>query len=281
MNPNSLQLTDFQRDGFLVVPGFVPAATCDALIARAKAIVDEFLPTNEQEVSVFTTNDQVRRSDAYFLESGDKVRCFFEEEALDPETGALKVDKSISINKIGHALHALEPAFEEFSKSAPINQMVNALGMQKPALVQSMYIFKNPHIGGDVSCHQDSTFLHTDPLSVTGLWFALEDATIENGCMWALPGGHKGPLRRRFARNPEGTGTVMHELDATPFPTPSPTAPWVPLEAKKGTLVLLHGLLPHWSSSNRSPNSRHAYALHYVDDACQWSRDNWMLRADS
>lgn len=88
-----------------------------------------------------------------------------------------------------------------------------------------MYIFKNPHIGGDVQCHQDATFLHTDPVSVVGLWFALEDATIENGCMWALPGGHRGPLRKRFARRPDGRGTVMHVVDPAPLPAAEPGPP--------------------------------------------------------
>ena len=54
-----------------------------------------------------------------------------------------------------------------------------------------MYIFKQPHIGGEVGCHQDATFLYTDPMTVTGFWFAIEDATLENGCLWAAPGGHR------------------------------------------------------------------------------------------
>jgi phytanoyl-CoA hydroxylase len=138
-----------------------------------------------------------------------------------------------------------------------------------------MYIFKNPFIGGDVACHQDATFLYTEPVSVTGLWFALEDATIDNGCMWALPGGHAGPLRKRFARK-EGGGTTMRVLDHTPLPDARPEAPWIPLEAERGTMIVLHGLLPHWSGANRSARSRHAYALHYIDEACAYPEDNWL-----
>ena len=67
-----------------------------------------------------------------------------------------------------------------------------AIGFAEPLLLQSMYIFKQPRIGGEVSCHQDSTFLHTEPLSCVGFWLALEDATEKNGCMWAEPGGHRG-----------------------------------------------------------------------------------------
>ena len=261
------------RDGFVVVPDVVPASTCDALAARARELIDAFEPAS---ISIFTTNEQTRTSDDYFLESGDDVRFFFEEEAIGPD-GTLRHPKATSINKIGHALHDRDAVFASFSRSARIDEVVSTLGMAKPALVQSMYILKNPRIGGDVACHQDATFLYTDPVSVIGLWFALEDATIENGCMWALPGGHRGPLRKRFVRNGTG-GTRIDELDATPLPAVTQGPPWVPLEAKKGTMILLHGLLPHWSPSNRSASSRHAYSLHFVDDACRWPDDNWLRR---
>lgn len=265
----NLELESFRRDGFLVVPSFVDAETCERLVARARGLVDAFDPGEAR--SIFTTHEQTRTSDDYFLGSGRAIRFFFEEEASAGH------DKAVSINKIGHALHELDPVFAAFSKSDRLSGVVAALGLARPALVQSMYIFKNPFIGGDVTCHQDATFLHTTPSSVVGLWFALEDATVENGCMWALPGGHREPLRKRFARAPGG-GTTMRVLDPTPLPEARPGAPWVPLEAPRGTMVILHGLLPHWSSANRSPRSRHAYAVHYVDDATTWSDDNWLLR---
>ena len=76
-------------------------------------------------------------------------------------------------------------------------------------------------IGGEVGCHQDATFLYTDPVSVVGFWFAIEDATLENGCLWAAPGGHRGPLRKVFKRaGAHGGGTEFEELDPTPLPTP-------------------------------------------------------------
>src|SRR3546814_4438364 len=98
-----------------------------------------------------------------------------------------------------------------------------------------MYIFKQPRIGGEVGWHHDSTFLYTEPPSVVGLWFALEDATLENGCLWALPGGHNGPLRERWRRRAPAEGEAamtMERLDATPWPDEG-----VPLEVSKGTLV--------------------------------------------
>ena len=47
-----------------------------------------------------------------------------------------------------------------------------AIGLTKPLLLQSMMIFKHAHIGGEVNCHQDSTFLYTEPMSVVGIWLA-------------------------------------------------------------------------------------------------------------
>jgi hypothetical protein len=97
-----------------------------------------------------------------------------------------------------------------------IGNAVKNLGMKDPVIPQSMYIFKQPHIGGygihpllfyfpslielfdeisnelSVSIHQDSTFVNTKPLTCNALWFALEDVTMENGCLWVVPGSHKG-----------------------------------------------------------------------------------------
>ncbi len=135
-----------------------------------------------------------------------------------------------------------------------------------------MYIFKQPRIGGEVTCHQDAAFLHTEPQSVIGLWFALEDATLENGCLQAARGGHQGPLRSRFLRHGLRTETVT--LD----PTPLPCAGLLPLEVEEGTLVVLHGLLPHGSAPNRSARSRHAYTLHVIDGRARYGADNWLQR---
>ncbi len=209
---------------------------------------------------------------AIFSSSGDKVRFFFEEEAFD-QGGRLKQSKERSINKVGHALHDLDPVFDRFSRRPALAELVRALGVAEPLLLQSMYIFKQPKIGGEVICHQDAAFLHTEPLSVMGLWFALEDATLENGCLHAAPGGHKGPLRSRFLRHGMRTQTIA--LD----PTPLPRADLLPLEVEQGTLVVLHGLLPHWSAPNRSTRSRHAYTLHVIDGRARYSADNWLQRA--
>src|SRR5262245_57568134 len=260
---------DYDRDGFLVLPRFVDAAACDALIARAAELVTAFEPDT---ISIFTTHEQTRRTDDYFLDSGDKIRFFFEEDAFAPD-GALRRSVELAINKIGHALHDLDPVFAQFSRDPRLAELVAALGIAQPLLLQSMYIFKQPWIGGEVTAHQDHTFLWTDPPSATGLWFALEDATVDNGCMWARPGSHTERPRKRFRRAPGG-GTEYEILDDREVPLEG----MVPLEAARGTCIVLHGLLPHRSGANRSPRSRQAYTLHVIDARARYRADNWLQR---
>jgi phytanoyl-CoA hydroxylase len=265
------EAAQYERDGFLVLPDFVTGDACDALRARAEELVRDFDPAGL--VSIFSTREQTRTSDDYFLESGDKIHFFFEENAFNPD-GTLKQAKAQSINKIGHALHDLDPTFDKFSRTPELRQLVTDLGLVNPIILQSMYIFKQPRIGGEVTCHQDATFLYTEPLRLVGLWFALEDATIENGCLWAIPGGHKLGLKSRFLRA-EGGGTRVEILDDEPWPDERVQ----PLEVKKGTLIVLHPLLPHLSRENRSPKSRHAYTLHVIDAAVDYPSTNWLQRS--
>lgn len=263
----------YQRDGFLKIEGFASKDACDALITRANELCATFDPS--EAMSIFTTNEQARKTDDYFLESGDKVRFFLEEGAVSRE-GALITPKERAINKIGHALHDLDPLFSSFSRDPRLAAAATMMGLRDPRLIQSMYIFKQPGIGGEVSCHQDATFLYTEPMSVVGFWFALEDATIENGCMWAIPGGHTTGLKSRFVRDGEGK-TKMTILDPSPWPLDR----LVPLEAPAGTLIVLHGLLPHKSDANTSPRSRHAYTVHVIDGACAYPADNWLRRSEA
>ena len=268
---SSLQQTRYQQNGYLVLPNFKTVAEIAALRARAGEIVDAFDPS--ENISIFTTQEQDRRVDDYFMGSADKVRCFFEEEAFDA-AGQLKQDKSLSINKIGHAMHDLDPVFDRFSRGHGMAELAADLGLKQAQIWQSMYIFKQPGIGGEVRWHQDATFFDTVPITVTTFWFALEDATVDNGSLWVEPGGHRGPLRERFVKTGNAAASI-EKLDATPWPDDQ-TA--IPVEVSAGTLVVFHGLLPHYSAPNRSSVSRHAYTLHATDAASVYSSKNWLQR---
>jgi phytanoyl-CoA hydroxylase len=260
----------FQEQGYLVLPGFKSAAEIAGLRQRAAAIIDDFDPALHR--TIFTTNAQERQVDAYFMGSADKVCCFFEKEAFDAR-GELRQDKALSINKIGHAMHDLDPVFDQFSRGEALAQVARDTGLAEPLVWQSMYIFKQPGIGGEVRWHQDATFFDTTPQTVTTFWFALEDADLHNGCLWVEPGGHRGPLRERFVV--QGDGAVIETLDTTPWPDQH-TA--IPLEVSAGTLVVFHGLLPHYSAPNRSARSRHAFTLHATDARARYSPRNWLQR---
>src|SRR5256885_5425384 len=268
---NKDQLSAYDREGFIVLKGFVSPEACVRLRGRAVELVRDFDPSGV--VSIFSTHEQTRTSDDYFLQSGDQIRCFFEEHAFNPE-GTLKQSKEQSINKIGHALHDLDPVFDRFSRTPQIEKLVASLGFIKPLLLQSMYIFKQPRIGGEVTCHQDATFLYTEPLKMVGLWFALEDATIENGCLWAIPARHGHGLKSRFLRA-EGGGTRFEVFDDSPWPEEN----LVPLEVGKGSLIVLHPLAPHLSRENKSAKSRHAYTLHIIDASVNYPQENWLQRS--
>lgn len=258
----------FAEEGYLLIEDFVSPALCDRLIERANALVDGFDASAHR--TVFSTQSVAHAADRYFQESGDAIRFFLEEEAVDAD-GNLTRPKRLAVNKIGHALHDLDPVFSDFSRQPRLAALAKGL-FQDPLLLQSMYIFKQLGIGGEVSWHQDSTYLYTEPLSCIGFWFALEDADSSNGGMLAMPGAHRGPLRKRFRR--DGDALITETLDDTPWPD----QPAVKLDAKKGSLVVLHGLLPHYSSANRSARSRHAYTLHVIDGACTYPADNWLRR---
>lgn len=264
-------LDGFRETGVLILEDFVSVDACAALRERALELVDAFDPGDVK--SVFSTTGQEQLSDRYFIESGDRIRFFLENDAFDA-AGALRDEKQNCLNKMGHAMHDLDPVFDAFSHTAELAAIAESLGYDDPAIIQSMYIFKPPRIGGEVICHQDSTYIYTDPESCIGFWFALEDATVDNGCMYFIPGQHRGPLKARNYRTGEFSLTT-ETLDPTPWPEEQKLA----AEARAGTLVIFDGRTPHMSAPNRSYKSRHAYTLHVIDRSCHYPAENWLQRS--
>jgi phytanoyl-CoA hydroxylase len=259
----------YHRNGYLILANFISADDCHRLRQRIADLIPELTHTMTPFM-IFTTTHQDTSKDDYFLESATQIKIFLEPTATDA-SGQLKVPLEQAINKIGHAQHDRDPVFREFSYQPKILTLARELGLSDPVIMQSMYLFKQPRIGGEVTCHQDGTFLYTEPDTTLGFWYALEDATIQNGCLWAIPGGHVQPLRSRFVRTPEG-GTKFEIYDATPWDL----RPMVPLEVSAGSLIVLHSRLPHMSYANQSDKSRQAYSLHLIDSRSHYPSDNWL-----
>jgi phytanoyl-CoA hydroxylase len=166
-----------------------------------------------------------------------------------------------------------------------------------------MYIFKQARTGGAVHSHQDSTFLFTEPRqSCLGLWLALDEATLDNGCLWIRPKSHTEPVRRQYKRNVAHFGRdsiakrsnracgdvtqpkfVMEEINTVAVGEGGVSAEWdgdlpdngsiqglldadfIPIECQPGDLLMFCGTLDHLSLPNTSDKARHTFQLHLVE----------------
>jgi ectoine hydroxylase-related dioxygenase (phytanoyl-CoA dioxygenase family) len=107
-------------------------------------------------------------------------------------------------------------------------------------------------------------------------WLAVEDATLQNGCLQVQSGGTvvslDNPLREQFLRYPDNS-TELKTLHDMPWPDDDNAKPLV---VKKGTLVVFNGLLPHFSAPNFSDKSRHAFTLHITCANTKYAKENWL-----
>ena len=264
--------TDYENNGFAVIEGAIADSDLQPIKDAAQAIIETFDASKHR--SVFSTKHQDKDRDQYFIDSAEAVHCFLEEGALS-ESGELNRQKDRAINKIGHAMHDKVPEFASFCRLPIFAESLNAVGFQSPELWQTMYIFKQPKIGGEVRWHQDASYLIADEPGVIGFWIAIEDATKGNGCLWMQPGGHLSPLREIYEVQPDTPTGVLRPLDDTPWPDETEA---VALEVSAGSLVMFDDRVPHYSSQNRSDRSRQAFTMHFTEQGTPWSEQNWLQR---
>ncbi|KAJ2488745.1 hypothetical protein IWW37_004548 [Coemansia sp. RSA 2050] len=272
----------FRRDGCAVIADFITPGQVDTLRQRIDELLRSFDPEDHPLTTFATGQSQqqqpdVHIGDQYFFDSANKTSFFLEEGAIDSSNrGRLTVEAPRAINKIGHGLHLTEPVFAELTHSAPIKDIAQRLGFKDPRVLQSMVICKQPGIGGAVPWHQDSTFLYTQPLSACGFWLALEDCTLDNGCLEFIPGSHlTTPVTRRFVRKHDDSGTEMISI-APDASGAKDIGDGMPIEVAAGSLVLINGQVLHRSSHNYSAKSRWIYTFHIVEGTAAYDQRNWL-----
>ncbi|MCE0497834.1 MAG: phytanoyl-CoA dioxygenase family protein [Methylacidiphilales bacterium] len=129
----------------------------------------------------------------------------------------------------------------------------------EPVLFQDMALLKPPRIGREKPWHQDMSYFNYDPgAKVVGVWVALDQATVENGCMQLLPGRHRAGPVIHFKRRD------WQICDAEILGKTSVAAPLQP-----GGLLLFDGLLPHGTPHNASGRRRRALQFHYAGATTQ------------
>lgn len=276
------QLETWDKKGYLLIPSALSPSQVQSLLSESQRMLSEF-SLSDHPMTRFSTGEKTDHvGDDYFLTSGDKIRFFFEEDAFDGQ-GKLTKPKEKAINKIGHYLHQLNPAFKDASINEQNARIARDLGFEDPRVLQSMVICKQPEIGGRVPPHQDSVFLYTDPPSAVGFWYALEDCTVENGCLSFAPGSHKrAPIQDRFVRSKDGKGTTFDNNTGSTWPKDIEQGKEVDNEeyelgeVKAGTLVLIHGNLLHKSEKNTSNKGRMIYTFHMIEGNHEYDGRNWL-----
>lgn len=126
--------------------------------------------------------------------------------------------------------------------------------------MQSMLFIKASGKPGQ-AWHQDEYFIPTRDRSLTGGWIAMDDATVENGCLWVIPGSHKHgviwPQRQHEDRRFDCTGEAIY------FPYTDDDA--IPVEVAAGSIVFFNGYLLHRSLPNRAQRGyRRVLVNHYM-----------------
>lgn len=122
--------------------------------------------------------------------------------------------------------------------------------------------YKPPLSGGPTGWHQDHPLWPIiQPADLVSAWVALDDAVIENGCMWMVPGSHKWGNQQKYLASDENFKPYHKQPELLPKDA---VIEAVPFEIKKGQVGYHHSLTWHGSPHNRSQMKRRAIAVHYM-----------------
>lgn len=172
---------------------------------------------------------------------------------LDAGVGARAV-----LRKLDNPHHHRE-SVRGLARSPALVALVESLIGPGVSVYFSQVFFKPPEGGGPKPAHQDNFYFGpNDPEGVVTAWVALDDATLENGCLYFGEGTNRGPVYPHVAPPDEPFNLQLPQsiLDRQPMQ---------PAPVKRGSVSFHHGNTFHHSGPNHSTRWRRACALHYVN----------------
>jgi len=230
----------------------------DGYAERGFAVVPDLLSPAEV--------DEIRR-EAVGIFRGDRGEV---EGIVHIEANASEAEVLHRYNAI-HFPHKLSPLISRYMAHPRLTAVLTRLVSPNVKCMQSMLFVKGPGKPGQ-SWHQDEYYIPTRDRSLTGAWIALEDATVENGCLWVIPGSHRGGHIRRRGKY---TGSEYADVDTCDL-APYSERDQIPVPIRSGGTVLFNGYLLHSSLRNRSSDSfRMALVFHYMsaESMLPWDND--------
>ena len=158
--------------------------------------------------------------------------------------------------------HLMHPDFDALVRHQGLLDAVESLIGPNIRLIICQGLYKPPRTGDAIEWHQDDYYFRVDKAdAVVSCWLTFDQATVDNGCMWVLPGAHRRMVDHQTA--PSGNGFYIPQLDES-------RALAIPLGP--GECMLHHGLMPHRTFANTTDRPRRALAIHYMDASAQPSQ---------
>lgn len=159
-----------------------------------------------------------------------------------------------------HFPHKLSRLMSEQLGDPAIVELLRTVVGPNVKCMQSMLFVKSAGKPGQ-AWHQDEAYIPTRDRSLTGIWLALDDATVENGCLWVVPGSQRPgvlwPMRWH--------GDSRFDCSWESFDSPYMGEEGVPVEVPAGAIVAFNGYLLHRSLPNRAESGfRRALVNHYM-----------------
>ncbi|MCJ1248639.1 hypothetical protein MMC30_005857 [Trapelia coarctata] len=287
----------YTKNGYLVLPNAISADEATKLLQEAHNVMDRISRGGEDITRHDTSNgDELPTPHGRILATFESAPSLY--SPPPPPAAPTPVSNSSlrPIARLGCGVHSRLPAFHTLTHSPLHRSITHSLSYIKPRITQSQIIVKPAHTGGRIIPHQDGCVSFTNPSSGLTFWYALEDATLENGCLQVAAGSHlTDPLRQRLVKDEKGRpffeeleepvwarevdgGTRAQGADAKGVGQGQNVHEYeyTPLEVKKGTLVLFHGNLMHASARNTSGKSRIAYMFSVVEGGLEAPADGYM-----